>query len=58
MDQDPRGRAGRGRRSRREQGKGNVDDAREKDAARFFVLFSSEKEMKKPWPPPSLSVSR
>ena len=35
---------------------GDADDAKEKDAARSFVSFFSEKETKDPWPPPLLSV--
>ena len=52
MDPDPGGRAGGGE----NEGNGDADDAKEKDAARSFVSFSSEKEAKKPWPPPLLSL--
>ena len=37
------------------EGIGDADDANEKDAASSFVSFSSEKETKEPWPPPSSS---
>ena len=30
-------------------------DANKKDAAWFFISFSSEKKTKEPWPPPSSS---
>ena len=33
-----------------------ADNGMEKDAARSFVSFSSEKETKEPWPPPPLSL--
>ena len=29
----------------------DADDAKEKNAARSFVSFSLEKEMREPWPP-------
>ena len=38
------------------KGNGNTDDAKEKDAARSFISFSSEKETEEPWPPPLLSL--
>ena len=36
------------------EGNGDVDEAKEKNAAWSFVSFSSEKETKEPWPPPLL----
>ena len=36
------------------EGNGDADGAKEKDAAWSLVSFSSEKETKEPWPPPLL----
>ena len=38
------------------KGNGDADDAKEKNAARSFVFFSTEKETKELWPPPLLSL--
>ena len=54
MDPGPRGRAGGGRRGGGNEENRDVDSAKEKDATWSFVSFSSEKEMKEPWPPPLL----
>ena len=37
------------------KGNGDLDDAKEKNAA-SFVSFSSEEKTKEPWPPPFLSL--
>ena len=39
-----------------DKGNGNADDAKERNAARSFVSFFSEKEAEEPWPPPLLSL--
>ena len=36
------------------EGNGDADDAKERNAARSIVYFSSEKEAEEPWPPPLL----
>ena len=38
------------------EGIDDADNASEKDAVRFMVSFSSEKETKEPWPPPLLRM--
>ena len=63
-----RGKDGPGSRGERTRGKGgyvgenkgngDADDEKEKDAARSFVSFSSEKETKELWPPSLLHISR
>ena len=50
------GRRGKGGHVGGNEGNDNADNAREKDAARSFVSFSSEKELKEPWPPPLLPL--
>ena len=39
-----------------DKGNDNADGAKERNAARSFVTFSSEKEAEEPWPPPLLSL--
>ena len=53
MDPDPEGDKEREGGVGRKKGIGDADDTNEKDAACSFVSFSSEKETKEPWPPPS-----
>ena len=38
------------------EGNGDADDAKKRNAARSIVSFSSEKEAEEPWPPPLLSL--
>ena len=59
MDPDPRAREQEGEGGvGGNEGNSDADNTKEENVVRSFVSFSSEKETKKPWPPPLLHISR